>query len=199
MERNSTHDHSDDAQFNFEVDQLPKLVHPNIIKVLAYSNDVAEHPCMIYQYMEHGTLSQRLAPGDWAAKELQADQRIKIALGIADAIKYLHTKPGKPLIHRDIKTTNILLAEDWSPMLADFGLLRAASTNNTITTNIKGTPRYMAPEAFRGTVDVKTDMYSFGVVLLEILTGLPSFMRDADGDSTDIVSATYNCQFLVQH
>ena len=112
---------------------------------------------------------------------LQAVQRLRIAYGTSEGIQYLHTAShSKPLVHRDIKTANILLDSQLEPKIGDFGLVRLGGgspgqdrTKTVLTTTVVGTSAYMAPEAVRGEVSVKLDVFSFGVVLLELLTALP--------------------------
>ncbi|PSN36241.1 putative serine/threonine-protein kinase PBL21, partial [Blattella germanica] len=99
------------------------------------------------------------------------ETRLNIALGTARGILYLHSAYEKPLIHRDIKSANILLDEHMTPKLGDFGLVRLGKhqgNSMTMTTTVLGTSAYMAPEAFRGDVSVKLDTFSFGVVSFEI-------------------------------
>ncbi|CAG2066561.1 unnamed protein product, partial [Timema podura] len=117
--------------------------------------------------------------------------RLQIALGTSRGILHLHTAYEKPLIHRDIKSANILLDQDLQPKLGDFGLVRLGSSGQqsqsvAMTTTVFGTSAYMAPEAFRGDVSVKLDTFSFGVVLLELLTGLPPYDEGREG--CDLVS-----------
>ena len=102
--------------------------------------------------------------------------------GIAQGLNFLHTLQPKPLVHRDVKPANILLDKGNIPKLADFGLLRKGVSGegdtNTETMNVAGTNVYMAPESMRGDVSAKMDVWSFGVVLLEILTNIAVFDKD---------------------
>ncbi|TRY74446.1 hypothetical protein TCAL_00561 [Tigriopus californicus] len=170
---------------NFEVGELTRLKHKFIIEILGYSNDEPESPCLIYPYLENGNLEDHLQMKRPGVVPLNQDQRYRILLGVSEGLHFLHEQP-KPLIHRDVKTSNILLDGDLLPKIADFGLLRHASTNNTETVNILGTPRYMAPEAIRGDISVKIDVFSFGVVILEVITGLASF--DKTREDRDIIT-----------
>lgn len=113
-----------------------------------------------------------------------------IILGTAKAVAYLHTAFDIPLIHRDIKSANILLDCTRKPKLCDFGLIKPTPNQNTITgTSVFGTSAYMAPEAFRGDISVKLDTFSFGVVILELLTGLPPLDENREG--CDIVRSIF--------
>ena len=120
-------------------------------------------------------------------------QRLKIAHGSAEGLRYLHNASHtKPLVHRDIKTANILLDSNNDPKIGDFGLVRLGGgaeeegrTSTIMTQTVVGTSAYMAPEAVRGEVTVKLDVFSFGVVILELLTGLPAM--DQNRETRDIV------------
>ena len=110
-------------QLNYEVDQLPRLRHPNIIEILGYSNDHPEEACLLYPLMTGGTLEKRLRPRAATAgamptaQQLRAVQRTAIALGVAEGLNFLHTQP-KCLIHRDIKSSNILLDQNNLPKVS---------------------------------------------------------------------------------
>ncbi|WRX13539.1 Protein kinase domain - like 10 [Theobroma cacao] len=119
---------------------------------------------------------------------VQGDEQWKIAVGAARAVDYLHTRP-KPVIHRDLKASNILLDADFNPKLSDFGLARFGPLDDQsyVSTRILGTRGYFAPEYFKtGHLTVKTDVYSFGVVLLEILSGCVAVKKYADGTTRDL-------------
>ena len=106
-------------RYNFEC--LPLLCHKNLLQVLGYSSDLP-NPCLIYPFMKKGNLNDNLVQ-DAKAVELDALKRFKISLGIAEALHYLQYLYDTPLIHGNVKSTNILLDEDWTPKLADFGSL----------------------------------------------------------------------------
>lgn len=172
-----------EKQFRNEVESLSKFRHHNLLCLLGYSCN-SDMYCVVYEYMSNGSLESRLACKDRQTDVLQWQTRLKIALGTAHGIQYLHTAFEKPLIHRDIKSANILLDEHLVPKIGDFGLVRLGQhhgNTTTLTTTVLGTSAYMAPEAFRGDVSVKLDTFSFGVVLLEILTGLPPYDEDREG------------------
>lgn len=132
--------------------------------------------------------------------------RLKIASGVASGIAHLHSMQPRPLIHRDIKTANVLLDDNMIPKLCDFGLIRVSSDDVTqttaLTTTIIGTSAYMATEAFRGEISVKMDIFSFGVILLELLTGFPPI--DDDGPLVDTIfdktiDSNGTCEFLMDN
>ncbi|KAM3610069.1 uncharacterized protein V6R79_024779 [Siganus canaliculatus] len=159
------------VQFNQEIQTLKTLKHKNLVDMVGFSCD-GLHPCLVYPLMAHGSLLDRLAclgqsdPLSW-------QQRCSIAEGTASGLEYLHTNHH---VHRDVKSANILLDEQFVAKISDFGLTRASAkrTSTTMMTErIVGTRAYMAPEALRGEITPKSDVFSFGVVLLEILSGLP--------------------------
>lgn len=164
------------TMFNTEVNSLSLLHHENIVPIIGYSKD-GPAPCIVCEYIDGGTLKQKIAD-----KVLNESQRINIMIGTAEGLKYIHNtvKPNpNPLhsgrnayfIHRDVKSANIMLTKDYLPKLCDFGLAKQIEkTHNTEI--IRGTGAYMAPESLSGTITHKSDVYGFGIVLLELLTGL---------------------------
>ncbi|XP_055011080.1 interleukin-1 receptor-associated kinase 4 isoform X2 [Boleophthalmus pectinirostris] len=166
------------VQFNQEILTLQTLKHENLIDMVGCSSD-GPNPCLVYAFMSNGSLLDRLArlggcpPLSWS-------QRCSIALGTAQGLEYLHANHH---VHRDIKSANILLDEGLVAKISDFGLTRASSkhTSSTVMTGrVVGTTAYMAPEALRGQITPKSDIFSFGVVLLEILSGLPPADEDRE-------------------
>ncbi|XP_026057801.1 interleukin-1 receptor-associated kinase 4-like isoform X2 [Carassius auratus] len=159
------------TQFNQEIQTLRSLKHENLVSMVGFSSD-GEHLCLVYEFMPGGSLLERLACAD-GASTLSWLSRCCISAGAARGLQYLHQNNH---IHRDVKSGNILLDEELVPKISDFGLTRA-SANHTCSTvmtgRIVGTTAYMAPEALRGEITPKSDVFSFGVVLLEILSGLP--------------------------
>ncbi|GJQ75518.1 putative tube death domain protein [Trypoxylus dichotomus] len=169
-------------QFTNEVEILYKYKHDNLLSIIGYSCDGLTY-CLLYEYVPGGNLKDRLQE---TARILSWKERFNIAVGTANAVAYLHTAYSTPLIHRDIKSANILLDNNNQPKLSDFGIIRLSSSSTTGTNQILGTSAYMAPEAHRGDVSVKMDTYSFGVVLLELLTSLPPIDYNRNGN--DIVT-----------
>uniref|UniRef100_A0A8C5DY86 Interleukin-1 receptor-associated kinase 4 n=1 Tax=Gouania willdenowi TaxID=441366 RepID=A0A8C5DY86_GOUWI len=157
-------------QFNQEIKTLQMLKHRNLVDMIGFSCD--EHLCLMFAFMANGSLLDRLACLD-RSYPLTWRQRCLIAEGIASGLEYLHNNHH---VHRDVKSANILLDEEFVAKISDFGLTRALvnQTSTTMTTDrVLGTRAYMAPEALRGEITPKSDIFSFGVVLLEILSGLP--------------------------
>ncbi|XP_066523376.1 interleukin-1 receptor-associated kinase 4 [Hoplias malabaricus] len=166
------------TQFKQEIQTLKRLKHVNLVNMVGYSSD-GQHPCLVYTYMSNGSLLDRLACLE-GSSPLSWGVRCEIALGTAQGLEYLHQHNH---IHRDVKSGNILLDESMVPKISDFGLTRASakrSCTTVITERIVGTTAYMAPEALRGEITPKSDIFSFGVVLLEILSGLPPVDENRD-------------------
>ncbi|XP_010213831.1 PREDICTED: interleukin-1 receptor-associated kinase 4 [Tinamus guttatus] len=164
-------------QFDQEIKMMAKCQHENLVELLGFSSDGAV-PCLVYEYMPNGSLLDRLACLD-GTPPIPWKTRCKIAQGTANGINFLHENNH---IHRDVKSANILLTDTYMPKISDFGLARASVTftRTILTDRIVGTAAYMAPEALRGEITPKSDIFSFGVVLLEIITGLPPVDEDRD-------------------
>lgn len=166
------------TQFNQEIQTLRSLKHENLVSMVGFSSD-GEHLCLVYEFMPGGSLLERLACAD-GASALSWLSRCCISAGAARGLQYLHQNSH---IHRDVKSGNILLDEDLVPKISDFGLTRASASHTcstVMTGRIVGTTAYMAPEALRGEITPKSDVFSFGVVLLEILSGLPPVDESRD-------------------
>ncbi|MED6273310.1 hypothetical protein CHARACLAT_005124 [Characodon lateralis] len=158
-------------QFNQEIQTLRVLKHENLVDMVGFSCD-EQHLCIVYAFMANGSLLDRLACLD-GSPPLSWQQRCLIAEGTARGLEYLHSNHH---VHRDVKSANILLDENFVAKISDFGLTRASAKHTSttmMTERIVGTRAYMAPEALRGQITPKSDVFSFGVVLLEILSGLP--------------------------
>jgi non-specific serine/threonine protein kinase len=160
------------ARFQQEGETLRTLNHPNIVKLVATVQEGDQH-YLIMEYVGGGSLADLLAK----QVKLSADQTISIALELADALARAH---HLKVIHRDLKPANMLLAEDGTPRLTDFGVARTAQGNLTGTGVIVGTLSYLAPEILNGeSADRRADIWAFGVTLFEMLTGRLPFRADA--------------------
>ncbi|XP_049857052.1 interleukin-1 receptor-associated kinase 4-like isoform X2 [Schistocerca gregaria] len=173
-----------EKQFQNEIHTLSRFRHENLLPLVGYSCDGPNY-CLVYEYMSNGSLQERLAC-QGSTPVLNWQTRLDIALGTSRGILYLHTAFEKPLVHRDIKSANILLNDSLQAKLGDFGLVHlGAGSQQTqsalLTSTVFGTSAYMAPEAFRGDVSVKLDAFSFGVVLLELLTSLSPYDENREG------------------
>ncbi|XP_012862386.1 interleukin-1 receptor-associated kinase 4 isoform X2 [Echinops telfairi] len=164
-------------QFDQEIKVLAKCQHENLVELLGFSSD-GDDLCLVYVYMPNGSLLDRLSCLE-GTPPLSWYMRCKIAQGAADGINFLHENHH---IHRDVKSANILLDEKFTAKISDFGLARASEklAQTIMTSRIVGTTAYMAPEALRGEITPRSDIYSFGVVLLEIITGLPAVDEHRD-------------------
>ncbi|KAF7043685.1 hypothetical protein CFC21_053009 [Triticum aestivum] len=161
-------------EFTSEIEIVSSVVHKNIISITGFSfknNDLL----LVYEYLQRGSLEEILH-GEKECKSMFGwTERFNVAVGVAHALDYLHGNGNsRPVIHRDVKSSNILVSEDFEPKLSDFGLaLWAADATPQITCNdVAGTFGYLAPEYFmHGKVNDKIDVFAFGVVLLELVSG----------------------------
>ncbi|XP_012076933.2 receptor-like serine/threonine-protein kinase ALE2 isoform X1 [Jatropha curcas] len=166
-------DHQGGREFLAEVEMLSRLHHRNLVKLIGICIEDRAR-CLVYELMPNGSVESHLHGTDKESAPLDWDARIKIALGAARGLAYLHEDSSPRVIHRDFKSSNILLEHDFTPKVSDFGLARTAmdEENRHISTRVMGTFGYVAPEyAMTGHLLVKSDVYSYGVVLLELLTG----------------------------
>ncbi|XP_061373349.1 protein kinase STUNTED-like [Gastrolobium bilobum] len=160
-------------EFLLEIEIITTLHHKNIISLLGFCFENGKL-LLVYDFLSGGSLEENLHGNKKNPLVFGWTERYKVATGVAEALEYLHCKDDQPVIHRDVKSSNILLSEDFEPQLSDFGLAKWASTSSShITcTDVAGTFGYLAPEYFiYGKVNDKIDVYAFGVVLLELLSG----------------------------
>ncbi|OAY84816.1 probable serine/threonine-protein kinase PBL25 [Ananas comosus] len=160
-------------EFLVEVLMLSLLHHPNLVNLIGYCAD-GDQRVLVYEYMPRGSLEDHLIDLSPDQKPLNWFTRMKIAYGAAQGLEYLHDKANPPVIYRDLKSSNILLDEEFNPKLSDFGLAKLGPMGDKlhVSSRVMGTYGYCAPEYARtGHLTVKSDVYSFGVVLLELITG----------------------------
>ncbi|KAH6770474.1 Protein kinase superfamily protein [Perilla frutescens var. hirtella] len=166
------------TQFQTELELLSNIQHPNIVTLLGYSIH-AETRLLIYELMQNGSLETQLH-GPSRGSALPWHLRIKIALDVARGLEYLHKHCHPPVIHRDLKSSNILLDSNFNAKLSDFGLAILDGTQNKSHIKPSGTLGYVAPEyLLDGKLTDKSDVYAFGVVLLELLLGRKPMERPA--------------------
>ncbi|KAK2417928.1 Receptor-like serine/threonine-protein kinase ale2 [Trifolium repens] len=161
-----------DREFIAEVEMLSRLHHRNLVKLIGICIEGRKR-CLVYELVPNGSVESHLHGDDKNRGPLDWEARMKIALGAARGLAYLHEDSNPRVIHRDFKASNVLLEDDFTPKVSDFGLAREATEgSNHISTRVMGTFGYVAPEyAMTGHLLVKSDVYSYGVVLLELLTG----------------------------
>ncbi|XP_041012548.1 probable serine/threonine-protein kinase PIX13 [Juglans microcarpa x Juglans regia] len=160
-------------EWQAEVNFLGRLSHPNLVKLLGYCWEDQEL-LLIYEFMQKGSLENHLFGRGSTVQPLPWDVRLKVAIGAARGLAFLHTS-DKQVIYRDFKASNILLDGSYTAKISDFGLakLGPSASQSHVTTRVMGTYGYAAPEyVATGHLYVKSDVYGFGVVLVEILTGL---------------------------
>ncbi|CAL5068822.1 unnamed protein product [Urochloa decumbens] len=161
-----------DREFIAEVEMLSRLHHRNLVKLIGICIERSTR-CLVFELVPNGSVESHLHGSDKIYGPLDFDTRMKIALGAARGLAYLHEDANPHVIHRDFKASNVLLENDYTPKVADFGLAKEASDGmEHISTQVMGTFGYVAPEyAMTGHLLVKSDVYSYGVVLLELLSG----------------------------
>ncbi|KAI9117225.1 hypothetical protein K1719_011391 [Acacia pycnantha] len=160
------------TEFSSEVEILAKIDHRNLVKLLGYI-DKGNERLLITEYVANGSLREHL--DGLRGNILDFNQRLEIAIDVAHGLTYLHTYAEKQIIHRDVKSSNILLTESMRAKVADFGFAKVGPTNSDqthISTKVKGTVGYLDPEYMKTfQLTAKSDVYSFGILLLEIVSG----------------------------
>ncbi|CAI8611075.1 unnamed protein product [Vicia faba] len=160
------------AEWQSEVNFLGRLSHPNLVKLLGFGREDGEL-FLVYEFLHRGSLDNHLFGRGSNVRPLSWDRRLKIMIGVARGLNFLHSLEKK-IIYRDLKPSNILLDKAYTAKLSDFGLARSVPSDDRthVSTQIVGTRGYAAPEYIAtGHLYVKSDVYGFGIVLLEILTG----------------------------
>ncbi|CAI9096819.1 OLC1v1033040C1 [Oldenlandia corymbosa var. corymbosa] len=177
-------------EFQSEIAIVTKVRHRHLVALLGFCLDAAER-ILVYEYMPQGALSRHLF--DWKEEQLKPldwMKRLTIALDVARGVEYLHSLAQQSFIHRDLKPSNILLGDDMRAKVADFGLVRLVPEGKgTVVTRLAGTFGYLAPEyAVMGRVTTKLDVFSFGVILMELITGRKALDESRPEESAHLVS-----------
>ncbi|KAF3612560.1 putative serine/threonine-protein kinase [Capsicum annuum] len=161
-----------EKEFKVEVEAIGRVRHKNLVRLLGYCAEGA-HRMLVYEYVDHGNLEQWLHGDVGPSSPLTWEIRMDIILGTAKGLTYLHEGLEPKVVHRDIKSSNILLDKQWNPKVSDFGLAKLLGAEKSyITTRVMGTFGYVAPEyASTGMLNERSDVYSFGILIMEIITG----------------------------
>ncbi|PWA75776.1 S-locus glycoprotein domain-containing protein [Artemisia annua] len=170
-----------EAEFLAEMSTIGRINHKNLIETYGYCAE-GKHRILVYEYMENGSLAGKIGSNqlDWL-------KRFEIAVGVAKGLAYLHEECLEWVLHCDVKPHNVLLDADFNPKVADFGLSKLFhqdATNNSNFSKIRGTRGYMAPEwVFNLPITSKVDVYSYGMVVLEMITGRSSTCDQSNDDN----------------
>ncbi|XVF19634.1 hypothetical protein REPUB_Repub11eG0127500 [Reevesia pubescens] len=172
-------------EFQSEISVLSKVRHRHLVSLLGYSIEGNER-LLVYEYMPQGALSKHLF--HWKSLKLEPlswRRRLSIALDVARGMEYLHNLARETFIHRDLKSSNILLDDDFRAKVSDFGLVKLAPDGEkSVATRLAGTFGYLAPEyAVMGKITTKVDVFSYGVVLMELVTGLTALDEERSEES----------------
>lgn len=189
VKRLNQEDNKGEAEFLAEVNTIGRLNHMNLIVMWGFCAE-GKHRLLVYELLEHGSLKQNIC----GTNALDWKKRYEIALGTAKGLAYLHEECLEWILHCDVKPQNILLDSNYNPKVADFGLsklLKRGELNNSRFSRIRGTRGYMAPEwVSNQPITSKVDVYSYGIVVLEMLTGRSPTatyhaINDGKGDQTE--------------
>ncbi|QCE09876.1 receptor-like protein kinase THESEUS 1 [Vigna unguiculata] len=177
------------TEFQNEIRLLSKLQHPHIVSLIGYCHE-GDEMVIVYEYMGNGSLSKWLyEPNE---TPLSWKQRLEICIGAARGLHHLHTATVEGIIHRDVKSSNILLDGNFVAKVADFGISEKGPSSldeSHVVISVKGTFGYIDPEYFRSSLlTEKSDVYSFGVVLIEVISGRPALDHSLPTEKISLAS-----------
>lgn len=177
-----------EREFRVEVEAIGHVRHKNLVRLLGYCME-GVHRMLVYEYVNNGNLEQWLHGAMRKHSVLTWENRMKVILGTAKALAYLHEAIEPKVVHRDIKSSNILIDDEFNAKVSDFGLAKLLDSGEShITTRVMGTFGYVAPEyANTGLLNEKSDIYSFGVLLLEAVTGRDPVDYSRPADEVNLV------------
>ncbi|KAF7151470.1 hypothetical protein RHSIM_Rhsim02G0063300 [Rhododendron simsii] len=187
-------------EFWMEVKILSTLRHANLVELIGYCDECQEM-ILVYEYIARGALAAHLyklntTKSNTSISPLSWEQRLHICIGAARGLDHLHSGTSQSFIHRDVKTTNILIDENWVAKISDFGLSKGIASHSIthLSTQVKGTFGYFDPEYFiTQRLTTKSDVYAFGVVLLVVLCGRPAVDRNLSEEQMSLARFAQEC------
>ncbi|KAK2985436.1 hypothetical protein RJ640_021140 [Escallonia rubra] len=175
-----------EREYLAEICTIGRLKHKNLVQLQGWCHD-REQLLLVYDYMPNGSLDHFIGKNilDWKT-------RYDILMGLASVLVYLHEECGSPVVHRDVKPNNVMLDSNYNAHLGDFGLARLLQNDTSVTTMVAGTPGYLAPEvSYTGRATPESDVYSFGMVVLEVVCGKRSRGIMDENSLVDFVWSLY--------